>query len=158
LLPLTRGKAHAYRQTRPPRGLPHRSRGDGDVARLHRCGFLTGTLRSPADIERLDDDDFRKNNPRFTGENFQRNLRLADDVQTVAEQLGATAAQVALAWLLTKGNDIAPIPGTKRVSRVEENTGADAIELTPEQIATLDAMAPAEGGHHTDAQMQMIER
>ncbi|PWU47363.1 aldo/keto reductase [Micromonospora globispora] len=121
-------------------------------------GFLTGTLRTPEDVERLDDDDFRKNNPRFTGENFQRNLRIADQVQTVADQVGATPAQVALAWLLTKGGDIVPIPGTKRVSRVEENTAADAVELTAEQIATLDRLTPAEGGHHTEAQMQMIER
>jgi aryl-alcohol dehydrogenase-like predicted oxidoreductase len=121
-------------------------------------GFLTGTLRSPADIEKLDDSDFRKNNPRFTGENFQRNLRLADQVQAVADQVGATPAQVALAWLLTRGDDIVPIPGTKRVSRVEENTAADNIQLTAEQIATLDALPVAEGGHHDDAQMQMIER
>jgi aryl-alcohol dehydrogenase-like predicted oxidoreductase len=121
-------------------------------------GFLTGTLRSPADIEKLDDSDFRKNNPRFTGENFQRNLRLADQVQAVADQVGATPAQVALAWLLTRGDDIVPIPGTKRVSRVEENTAADSIKLTSEQIATLDALPVAEGGHHDEAQMQMIER
>jgi aryl-alcohol dehydrogenase-like predicted oxidoreductase len=121
-------------------------------------GFLTGTLRSPADIEKLDDSDFRKNNPRFTGENFRRNLRLADHVQAVADQVGATPAQVALAWLLTRGDDIVPIPGTKRVSRVEENTAADSIELTTEQIATLDALPVAEGGHHNEAQMQMIER
>ena len=121
-------------------------------------GFLTGSLRTPADVEQLDDSDFRKNNPRFTGENFQRNLRLADQVQAVAEQVGATPAQVALAWLLTKGDDIVPIPGTKRVSRVEENSAAAGIELTPEQIATLDALPVAEGGHHTDEQMQMIER
>ncbi|XVV10166.1 aldo/keto reductase [Actinoplanes sp. CA-131856] len=121
-------------------------------------GFLTGTLRTAADLEKLDDSDFRKNNPRFTGENFERNLRLADEVQKVAEQVGATPAQVALAWLLTKGTDIVPIPGTKRVSRVEENTAADAIELTREQVATLDALPVAEGDHHTDEQMQMIER
>jgi aryl-alcohol dehydrogenase-like predicted oxidoreductase len=121
-------------------------------------GFLTGTLRTPADLERLDDSDFRKNNPRFTGENFRRNLRIADEVQAVADQVGATAAQVALAWLLAKGNDIVPIPGTKRVSRVEENTAADAVDLTAEQIARLDRLTPAAGGHHTEAQMQMIER
>jgi aryl-alcohol dehydrogenase-like predicted oxidoreductase len=121
-------------------------------------GFLTGTLRSPADIDKLDDSDFRKNNPRFTGDNFQRNLRLADQVQAVADQVGATPAQVALAWLLTRGDDIVPIPGTKRVSRVEENTAADSIELTTEQIATLDTLPVAQGGHHTSAQMQMIER
>jgi aryl-alcohol dehydrogenase-like predicted oxidoreductase len=121
-------------------------------------GFLTGTLRTPADVEKLDDSDFRTNNPRFTGENFQRNLRLAGEVQTVADQAGATPAQVALAWLLTKGDDVVPIPGTKRVGRVEENTAADAVTLTPQQIAALDALPVAEGGHHTDEQMQMIER
>jgi aryl-alcohol dehydrogenase-like predicted oxidoreductase len=121
-------------------------------------GFLTGTLRTPADIERLDNSDFRKTSPRFTGENFERNLRIADEVQSVADQLGATPAQVALAWLLTKGDDIVPIPGTKRVSRVEENTAAEGIELSAEQIAALDQLTPAEGGHHNEAQMQMIER
>ncbi|BEL03768.1 aldo/keto reductase [Actinoplanes sichuanensis] len=121
-------------------------------------GFLTGALRTPADIEALDDSDFRKNNPRFTGENFQRNLRLADEVQAVADQVDATPAQVALAWLLTRGDDIVPIPGTKRVSRVQENTAADTVELTSDQLAALDALTPAEGDHHTDEQMAMIER
>jgi aryl-alcohol dehydrogenase-like predicted oxidoreductase len=121
-------------------------------------GFLTGAIRTAEDIERLDDSDFRKNNPRFTGDNLQRNLRLADEVQTIADQIGATAAQVALAWLLAKGHDIVPIPGTKRVHRVEENTAADAVTLAAQQIAALDQMTPAQGGHHTDAQMQMIER
>ena len=105
-------------------------------------GFLTGTLRTPADLDRLDDDDFRKTNPRFTGENFQRNLRIADEVRAVADEVGATPAQVALAWILTKGDDVVPIPGTKRVSRVEENTAADRIELTAEQVATLDRLTP----------------
>jgi aryl-alcohol dehydrogenase-like predicted oxidoreductase len=121
-------------------------------------GFLTGTLRTTADLDQLDDDDFRKTNPRFTGENFQRNLRIADEVRAVADKTGATPAQVALAWLLSKGDDIVPIPGTKRVSRVEENTAADGITLTPDQTATLDQLPPAEGGHHTEAQMQMIQR
>ncbi|WP_250008943.1 aldo/keto reductase [Actinoplanes sp. M2I2] len=121
-------------------------------------GFLTGALRTPADVEKLDDSDFRKNHPRFTGENFQRNVRLADQVQAVADQAGVTSGQVALAWLLAKGDDIVPIPGTKRVSRVEENAAADAVTLTPDQIATLDALPVAEGGHHTDEQMQLIER
>ncbi|MEU4158015.1 aldo/keto reductase [Actinoplanes sp. NPDC026670] len=121
-------------------------------------GFLTGSLRTPADVEALDDSDFRKNNPRFTGENFLRNLRLADQVQEIADQVAATPAQVALAWLLTRGDDIVPIPGTKRVSRVEENTAAATVELTATQVATLDALTPAEGGHHNEAQMQMIER
>jgi aryl-alcohol dehydrogenase-like predicted oxidoreductase len=121
-------------------------------------GFLTGALRSPADLEQLDDSDFRKNHPRFTGDNFQRNLRIADRVQAVADQVGCTPAQVALAWLLAQGEDVVPIPGTKRVSRVEENTAADAVELSAEQIGSLTALPPAEGGHHTDDQMRLIER
>ncbi|TQJ23407.1 aryl-alcohol dehydrogenase-like predicted oxidoreductase [Micromonospora sp. A202] len=121
-------------------------------------GFLTGALRTPADVERLDDSDFRKNHPRFTGENFQRNLGIADQVQAVADQVGATSAQVALAWLLAQGDDVVPIPGTKRVSRVEENAAADAVTLTPVQVATLTALPVAEGGHHTDEQMRVIER
>ena len=119
-------------------------------------GFLTGTIRSP---EQFDDDaDFRKNNPRFTGENFQRNLRIADEVQTVATEVGATPAQVALAWLLAQGDDIAPIPGTKRVSRVEENTAADAVELSAAQLDTLNNLTPAAGEHHNEEQMAMYER
>ncbi|MFC4999351.1 aldo/keto reductase [Dactylosporangium cerinum] len=121
-------------------------------------GFLTGALRTQADVERLDDSDFRKNNPRFTGENLQHNLRLAAEVQAVADRIGVTSAQVALAWLLAQGDDIVPIPGTKRVTRVEENAAADAVTLTPEQVATLTALPVAEGGHHTEEQMQVIER
>ena len=118
-------------------------------------GFLTGTIRS---TDQFDSSDFRANNPRFTGENFERNLRIADEVQTVAIDAGATPAQVALAWLLTKGDDIAPIPGTKRVTRVEENVAADDVVLTAGQIKRLDELTPASGGHHNDAQMEMIER
>ena len=88
-------------------------------------GFLTGTIRSP---DQLSDDDWRKTNPRFTEGNFEQNLRIVDEVQTVASELDATPAQVALAWLLAQGDDIAPIPGTKRVTRVEENTATDAID------------------------------
>ena len=79
-------------------------------------------------------------NPRFTGENFEHNLRIADEVEAVAAEVGATPAQVALAWLLAQGDDIAPIPGTKRVSRLEENVAADAVELTPEQLHRLDQL------------------
>jgi len=118
-------------------------------------GFLTGTVRS---TDQFDSTDFRANNPRFTGENFERNLRIADEVQAVAVDAGATPAQVALAWLLTKGDDIAPIPGTKRVTRVEENVAADHVVLTADQIKRLDELTPASGGHHNDAQMEMIER
>ena len=89
-------------------------------------GFLTGTIKSAEDIA---DNDFRKTNPRFTGHNFEHNLRVADEVEAVAAEVGATPAQVALAWLLSRGDDVVPIPGTKRVARLEENAGADAVEL-----------------------------
>jgi aryl-alcohol dehydrogenase-like predicted oxidoreductase len=118
-------------------------------------GFLTGEIRS---IEDFADDDARKTNPRFTGENFRHNLRAVDEVKAIAAEVGATPAQVALAWVLAHGDDVAAIPGTKRVSRVEENTAADAVQLSPEQIDKLDALTPAAGDHHNEQQMQMIER
>ena len=118
-------------------------------------GFLTGTIRS---IDQFDPNDFRASNPRFTGENFQRNLRIADEVQAVAADAGVTPAQVALAWLLAKGDDIAPIPGTRRVARLEENVAADNVVLTADQMRRLDELTPASGGHHNEAQMEMIER
>jgi len=118
-------------------------------------GMLTGKVRS---LDELDDTDFRKSNPRFMGENFQRNQRLVDEVEAIATEVGATPGQVALAWLLTKGDDVVPIPGTKRVSRVEENVGADDVELSPEQIDRLDKLPPAAGEHHNEQQMRMIER
>jgi hypothetical protein len=97
-------------------------------------GFLTGQVRSTDDLAA---DDWRKTNPRFTGENFQCNLSLADEVAAIAAEAEVTPAQVALAWLLAQGDDIAPIPGTKRVSGVEENIAADGIELTADQLAKL---------------------
>ncbi len=118
-------------------------------------GFLTGTIRS---TEGLADSDMRKDNPRFTGENFQRNLAAADEVAAVAAEVGATPAQVALAWLLAKGDDIVPIPGTKRVSRLEENVAADGVTLSAEQMVKLDNTTPAAGDHHNAAQMDMIGR
>jgi aryl-alcohol dehydrogenase-like predicted oxidoreductase len=118
-------------------------------------GFLTGDIRSP---EQLADNDWRKNNPRFTAENFQRNLRIVDEVSAVANEVGATPAQIALAWLLAQGNDIAPIPGTKRVARVEENTAADGVELSATQIERLNNLTPAAGERHEDAVAQLIDR
>jgi aryl-alcohol dehydrogenase-like predicted oxidoreductase len=118
-------------------------------------GFLTGEIRS---TEQFDDGDWRKNNPRFTGENFQHNLRIADEVEAVAAQSGATPAQVALAWLLAKGDDIAPIPGTRRISRAEENIAADSIELTAEQISKLNNLTPPAGDHHEEAELRLIGR
>ena len=118
-------------------------------------GFLTGKIRS---TDQFDDHDWRKNNQRFTGENFEHNPRIADEVEAVAAEADATPAQVALAWLLTKGDGIAPIPGTKRVSRVEENTAADGLELTAEQISKLDSLTPAAGDHREEADMRLIGR
>jgi aryl-alcohol dehydrogenase-like predicted oxidoreductase len=118
-------------------------------------GFLTGDIRSP---DQLSDDDWRKTNPRFIGENFQRNLRIVDEVQAVAREAGATPAQIALAWLLAQGDDIAPIPGTKRVARVEENSAADSIELRAQQIERLNHLTPAAGERHDEGNMAIIDR
>lgn len=118
-------------------------------------GFLTGTVRS---TDQFDKDDFRRDNPRFTGENFRHNLALADEVKALADEVGATPAQVALAWLLAQGDDIAPIPGTKRVTRVEENTAADAVTLTAYQLDQLGSLPPAAGDTHTEAQARLLER
>jgi aryl-alcohol dehydrogenase-like predicted oxidoreductase len=118
-------------------------------------GFLTGEIKSP---EQLSDDDWRKTNPRFTGENFTRNLRIVDEVRAVADQIGATPAQIALAWLLAQGSDIAPIPGTKRVARVEENIAADKIELNEAQLDRLNNLTPATGDRHDEGNMSVIDR
>jgi aryl-alcohol dehydrogenase-like predicted oxidoreductase len=118
-------------------------------------GFLTGTIRSP---EQLGDDDWRKTNPRFTEGNFEQNLRIVDEVQAVATEVDATPAQVALAWLLAQGGDIAPIPGTKRVSRVEENTAAAGIALSAEHLQRLDDLTPAAGERHDEANMSVVNR
>ena len=118
-------------------------------------GFLTGQIRTVDDIP---DDDWRKTNPRFIGENFQHNLRIVDEVQAVAAEAGATPAQIALAWLLAQGDDIAPIPGTRRVARVEENTSADGIVLNEGQLDRLNNLAPAAGARHDDANMARIDR
>jgi aryl-alcohol dehydrogenase-like predicted oxidoreductase len=117
-------------------------------------GFLTGTIRSP---QELSDDDWRKTNPRFTPGNFESNLRIVDEVQAVASELEATPAQIALAWLLAQGDDIAPIPGTKRVARVEENTAADGIELSGEQLQRLNDLTPAAGQRHDEANMSVVD-
>ncbi|MFD7089650.1 aldo/keto reductase [Streptomyces sp. NPDC059896] len=118
-------------------------------------GLLTGQIRS---VDDFPDDDWRKTNPRFTGENFQRNLRIVDEVQAIGAEIGATPAQTALAWLLTRGDDIAPIPGTRRVSRVEENTAADNIELSATQLDRLNNLTPASGERHNEANMASVDR
>ncbi|KQO99789.1 aldo/keto reductase [Leifsonia sp. Leaf264] len=110
-------------------------------------GFLTGAIRS---VDQLDASDFRRSNPRFEGENLDANLRIVDAVEQVAAEVDATPAQVALAWLLAQGDDIAPIPGTKRVSRIEENAGADAVELTAAQLSTLSDLPAPVGDRYAD--------
>lgn len=102
-------------------------------------GFLSGQIRSPDDFA---PDDFRRYNPRFQGENFRRNLALVDRVHELAEAKGATPGQLALAWLLAQGDDIAPIPGTKRRAYLEENVAAADIRLSREDLARLDELAP----------------
>jgi aryl-alcohol dehydrogenase-like predicted oxidoreductase len=114
-------------------------------------GFLTGAITSPADFG---EDDFRRNNPRFQGDAFEANLRLVDAVREMAAEKGVTAGQLALAWVLAQGEDVVPIPGTKRRSYLEENAGAVAVELSPDDLARLDAIAPpdvAVGGRYPDA-------
>ena len=114
-------------------------------------GFLTGAITSPADFG---EDDFRRNNPRFQGDAFQANLRLVEAVREMAAEKGVSAGQLALAWVLAQGEDVVPIPGTKRRSYLEENAGAVAVELSPDDLARLDAIAPpdvAVGGRYPDA-------
>jgi aryl-alcohol dehydrogenase-like predicted oxidoreductase len=110
-------------------------------------GFLTGQIRS---VDEFGADDFRANNPRFAKGNFEQNLKIVDTVEAVAREAGATPAQVALAWVLAQGDDIVPIPGTKRVSRLEENGAAAGIELTAEQLRRLGAIQPPVGDRYAD--------
>ncbi len=110
-------------------------------------GFLTGQIRS---LDQLGPDDFRANNPRFADGNLEQNVRIVDAVEAVAREAGAMPAQVALAWLLAQGDDIVPIPGTKRVSRVEENAAAAAVELTAEQVGRLGAIEAPVGDRYAD--------
>jgi aryl-alcohol dehydrogenase-like predicted oxidoreductase len=102
-------------------------------------GFLSGRVRS---IDDLDPDDFRRNNPRFQGENFRRNLELVQRVQEIAAEKGVTPAQLALAWVLTRGDDIVPIPGTKRVRYLEENLSAVDVKLDPDDPARIEQAFP----------------
>jgi aryl-alcohol dehydrogenase-like predicted oxidoreductase len=103
-------------------------------------GFLSGRFRSPDD---LPEGDFRRTSPRFQGENFDRNLALVERVEELAAEKGCTPGQLALAWVLTRGDDVVPIPGTTRVGHLEENVAALEVELTPEDLADLEAVFPA---------------
>jgi aryl-alcohol dehydrogenase-like predicted oxidoreductase len=102
-------------------------------------GFLTGRFRSPDDF---DEDDFRRHHPRFQGENFERNLDLVERVQEIAREKGVTPAQLALAWVLSRGDDVVPIPGTKRRTYLEENTRAVTVELTEDDLARIEEAFP----------------
>lgn len=113
-------------------------------------GFLSGQITSPDDFAA---DDFRKNLPRFQGENFYKNLQVVERVKEIAKEKNATPGQLALAWLLAQGEDIVPIPGTKRVSYLEENVAAADITLTPAEIARIDEVSPkgvAAGDRYAD--------
>ena len=102
-------------------------------------GFLTGQITSPDDFA---PDDFRRNNPRFQGENFRRNLELVERVRQIAREKDCTPGQLALAWVLAQGEDIVPIPGTKRRKYLEENVAATEVELTADELAAIDDAAP----------------
>jgi aryl-alcohol dehydrogenase-like predicted oxidoreductase len=104
-------------------------------------GFLTGAITSPDDFGA---DDFRRDNPRFQGENFDRNLRLVDEVRRLAAEKDCTAGQLALAWLSAQGDDVVPIPGTKRRTNLEENVAATRVHLTAEDLERLEAIAPTD--------------
>ncbi len=121
-------------------------------------GFLTGAIRSPNDFDAAD---FRRNNPRFQGENFARNLRLVDEVKRLAAVKQCTPAQFALAWLLTRGEQVVPIPGTKRRERLEENLRAVEIELEPGELAAIAAIFPpsvAAGRRYSESMMALVGR
>jgi aryl-alcohol dehydrogenase-like predicted oxidoreductase len=121
-------------------------------------GFLTGRFKS---FDELPDDDYRRNSPRWQGENFAKNLELVKQVERLAEQKAATPSQVALAWLLHRGEDIIPIPGTKRVKYLEENAGALDVSLSGEDMRKLDEIAPkgvAAGMRYSEAGMRTLNR
>jgi aryl-alcohol dehydrogenase-like predicted oxidoreductase len=120
-------------------------------------GFLTGRFQSQSDLE---DGDFRKNHPRFQGENLQQNLKLVEGIKKLAEEKGCTAAQLALAWVLAQGETIVPIVGTKRRSYLDENVAALEVSLTPADLARLDRVAPhgaTAGARYAPAGMQRVD-
>ncbi len=118
-------------------------------------GFLTGLVPKP---ETLGPTDYRRLDPRFTGGNYERNFAIVDEVAGIAARLGATPAQVALAWLLHQGSDIVPIPGTKRRSYLEANAAAADLALTAADLAALGALQPTAGQRYTERGMAAIER
>jgi aryl-alcohol dehydrogenase-like predicted oxidoreductase len=120
-------------------------------------GFLTGTLQSPDDFSA---DDYRRSNPRFQGDNFAKNLQLVERVRSLAADKGVSAGQLALAWVLAKGDYIIPIPGTKQRKYLEENAAAVSIVLSPSERSALDGIFPADataGLRYPEAVMAMLE-
>jgi len=121
-------------------------------------GFLTGSFKKPEDLSA---GDWRSKSPRFQGENFERNLELAERIETLARRRKCTAAQLALAWVLAQGNDIVPIPGTKRRKYLEENAAALNLELAPAELEEISAAAPpgvAAGARYPEAAMNAVNR
>jgi len=121
-------------------------------------GFLSGAIKRPEDF---DADDFRRHNPRFQGENFARNLALVDKVRALAEAKGVSASQLALAWVLAQGEDLVPIPGTRRIANLEENLGAIDLVLDAADLAAIDAVFPvgaAAGTRYPEQSMAAVHR
>jgi aryl-alcohol dehydrogenase-like predicted oxidoreductase len=121
-------------------------------------GFLTGKIEKPSDLE---EKDWRRMNPRFVGENFEKNLKLAEHVKAIAKKKGCTAAQLALAWVLAQGEEIVPIPGTKRVKYLEDNMGAVRVKFAREELREIDRLFPpgaAVGTRYPEAMMGMVGR
>jgi aryl-alcohol dehydrogenase-like predicted oxidoreductase len=119
-------------------------------------GFLTGALKSPDDLA---PDDWRRTSPRFQGENFTKNLELVEELQAMARAKSTTAAQLALAWLLTRGKHVVPIPGSRRIERLEENAAAADIRLTDNELHRLELIAPvgaAVGTRYPEAMMAAL--
>ena len=121
-------------------------------------GFLSGEIKS---VDDLDADDFRRSNPRFVGENFQKNLDLVEAVKAIAADKGVTAAQLALAWVLAQGDDLIPIPGTRRIATLEQNVAATDLVLSSEDLARIDAVFPkgaASGHRYAEAARAALNR
>jgi aryl-alcohol dehydrogenase-like predicted oxidoreductase len=120
-------------------------------------GFLTGSIQKPSDMAA---DDWRHTNPRFQGAAFEKNLELAAHVKRLAAGKGCTPAQLALAWVLAQGDDVVPIPGTKRVKYLEDNLGAAAVTLTRDELSELDRLFPpgaAAGERYAAGAMKMLD-
>lgn len=121
-------------------------------------GFLTGQIKHPEDLA---EDDYRRHSPRFQGENFQRNLNLVAEVERMAQEKGCSPAQLALAWVLAQGEDIVPIPGSKRRHNLEDNAGALTVQLSGEDLVRMDRILPpgaAAGDRYAAAAMQALNR